>query len=185
MVFNREMAVRGGAVDMPAFIFLAVLGNDSRKISAATQDFRQHGFAADMHHNKNRSIEILRQIFGEVTKRLYAARRRSDDDDVAFVHLVKPPSKVNRSYTVKRVDRLFRNGLPCASGPAGIWQQSASGRRGASASPKTMGRIGEGAGVGARSRGQLTARGRADSIANALATRRPTAIAACVMLRRN
>src|SRR3954464_6364052 len=120
MVFNREMAVRGGAVDMAAFVFLAVLGNNSRKISAATQDFRQHGFAADMHHNKNRSIEILRQIFGEVTKRLYAARRRSDDDDVAFVHLVKPPSKVNRSYTVQRVDRLFRNGLPCASGRQGF-----------------------------------------------------------------
>src|SRR4051812_5515285 len=108
MVFNREMAVRGGAVDMAAFVFLAVLGNDSRKISAATQDFRQHRFAADMHHHENRSIEIFRQMFREVTKRLYAARRRSDDDDVAFNHSVKPPSKVNRSYAVKRVDRLFR-----------------------------------------------------------------------------
>jgi hypothetical protein len=61
-----------------------------------------------MHHNKNRSIEIFRQMFGEVTKRLYAARRRSDDDDGAFVHLVNPPT-VNRSYIGKRVDRLFRS----------------------------------------------------------------------------
>ena len=108
MIFNREVAVRRRAVDMAAFVFLAVLGDHRRKISAATQDFRQHGFAADMHHNKNRSIEIFRQMFGEVTKRLYAARRRSDDDDGAFVHLVNPPT-VNRSYIGKRVDRLFRS----------------------------------------------------------------------------
>ena len=92
---------------MAAFVFFSLLGNHSRKISAVTQDFRQHGFAADVHHDKNRSIEIFRQMFGEFTKRLYAASRRPDDNDIAFNHSLNPSSKVNRSYIVKRVDRLF------------------------------------------------------------------------------
>jgi hypothetical protein len=39
--------------------------------------------------------------------RLYAAGRRPDDNDGAFIYSVKPPSKVNRSYLM-RADRLFR-----------------------------------------------------------------------------
>ena len=39
---------------------------------------------------------------------MYAAGRRPDDHDGAFIYSVKPPSKVNRSYLIKRADRLFR-----------------------------------------------------------------------------
>jgi hypothetical protein len=95
---------------------------------------------------------------------------------------------VNRSYIAKRVDRLFRTDCRVPAERQGFGNNLlavADVPRGASASPKTMGSIGEDAGVGAPSRGQLTAPRRADSIANVLATRRPTAIAACVMLRRN
>src|SRR5215217_5487956 len=87
MIFARQVAIRRSAVDAAALINLAVFGNHSRKISAVTQDLRQHRFAADMHHHKNRGIQILRQILGEFTKRLYAAGRRPDDNDVAFSHL--------------------------------------------------------------------------------------------------
>jgi hypothetical protein len=58
------------------------------------------------------TTKIEASMFGEFTKRLYAASRRPNDNDIAFNHSLNPSSKVNRSYIVKRVDRVFGRHVP-------------------------------------------------------------------------
>jgi hypothetical protein len=54
--------LRWRAINAAAFVALLMLGADSGQVAATTQNFRQHGAIAHVHHNENRSVEILRQM---------------------------------------------------------------------------------------------------------------------------
>jgi hypothetical protein len=73
-------------------VAFTVLGKNSGKISAVTQDFRQPGFAPDMHHDKNGSLEILRQFLIKLAESIDSASRRADNDNVVFGHRERSPS---------------------------------------------------------------------------------------------
>src|SRR5262249_170421 len=97
VIFDRQMRISRSAVNAAAFVAFFMFGNCSRKISAATQYFGQEACGTDVHHNKNRSIEVLRQMFVERTKSLHSAGRSADNDNIAFGHGQKRPPSCTES----------------------------------------------------------------------------------------
>jgi len=62
------MTFRRRAVDAAALVRVRMLGNDSRELSAASQNLRQQCFTADMHHHNYCGIKIFGQMLVQLAQ---------------------------------------------------------------------------------------------------------------------